>query len=415
MHRTYAVEYSDSQIFGRSIRTEISSRFGVPTRLIILICDAKPIQDVDVLNSESSFIIRASIKAGLLGGKGGFGAMLRSLAKQSGGKKTTDFGACRDLSGRRLRHVNDEKILQRWKEARDNGEDFDVEQETQSGIDLWFMSTPSWSEGFSGKYLFRKRFMKPRLKTQLCLDWMRAREESNPPRGAPIHWGCPRGARCEYAHGEQELRGEALEKLKNEKKQLEQQESEVKKNAYLQVIDEERIREEEQTNNMMEAIRMGLQKRKGKTMKVKSINKQMNSSSNSGNNNDNSDGLITMENRNDSMDIGDDNMIVQSHTTTTKDDTILGTSVENVNAGNTKVSPDETDDQNNQHTEEMLTATVTCSWLSAASGSVSVLEDGRVTCMEGFGTVMMKASNVRHQISSHRMTSTYTCGCTFIL
>ncbi len=34
---------------------------------------------------------------GLVGGKGGFGAALRAMAKQAGDKKTTDFGACRDL------------------------------------------------------------------------------------------------------------------------------------------------------------------------------------------------------------------------------------------------------------------------------------------------------------------------------
>ena len=58
------------------------------------------------------------------GGKGGFGAMLRAQAKVKG-KKITDFGACRDLSGRRLRHVNDEILLNKWKEAKEKGEEFD--------------------------------------------------------------------------------------------------------------------------------------------------------------------------------------------------------------------------------------------------------------------------------------------------
>lgn len=31
--------------------------------------------------------------------------MLRSMGKGAGSKKTTDFGACRDLYGRRLRYV----------------------------------------------------------------------------------------------------------------------------------------------------------------------------------------------------------------------------------------------------------------------------------------------------------------------
>ena len=41
------------------------------------------------------------------------------MSKQQGAKRTTDFGACRDLSGRRLRHVNDEQILLRWKAAKE--------------------------------------------------------------------------------------------------------------------------------------------------------------------------------------------------------------------------------------------------------------------------------------------------------
>ena len=40
------------------------------------------------------------------------------VTRQAGAKPTTDFGACRDLQGRRLRHVNDEVRLQKWQENR---------------------------------------------------------------------------------------------------------------------------------------------------------------------------------------------------------------------------------------------------------------------------------------------------------
>ncbi|CAN0389712.1 unnamed protein product, partial [Scytosiphon promiscuus] len=85
---------------------------------------------------------------GLKGGKGGFGAMLRAMAKQAGAKPTTDFGACRDLQGRRLRHVNDEVRLQKWQEARSvsleresRGEKVE-EEKTQSGIENWHLGVP---------------------------------------------------------------------------------------------------------------------------------------------------------------------------------------------------------------------------------------------------------------------------------
>lgn len=56
----------------------------------------------------------------LRGGKGGFGSLLRGAATKAGQKKTNNFDACRDMSGRRLRHVNAEKKLEEWRaEAED--------------------------------------------------------------------------------------------------------------------------------------------------------------------------------------------------------------------------------------------------------------------------------------------------------
>lgn len=72
--------------------------------------------------------------------------MLRSMAKRSGARPTTDFGLCRDLNGRRLRHVNDEEILKRWKDAKERGEEFNVEENTKTGIDLWFLDAPTWAD-----------------------------------------------------------------------------------------------------------------------------------------------------------------------------------------------------------------------------------------------------------------------------
>ena len=57
---------------------------------------------------------------GLLGGKGGFGTLLRTAARK--GTQTTNFDACRDLRGRRLRAVNGEKKIAAWEaeaEARE--------------------------------------------------------------------------------------------------------------------------------------------------------------------------------------------------------------------------------------------------------------------------------------------------------
>ncbi len=49
----------------------------------------------------------------LLGGKGGFGALLRGQGRD--GKLTTNFEAMRDLQGRRIRHQIAEQKLAEWR------------------------------------------------------------------------------------------------------------------------------------------------------------------------------------------------------------------------------------------------------------------------------------------------------------
>ncbi|ORY49875.1 hypothetical protein BCR33DRAFT_713481, partial [Rhizoclosmatium globosum] len=53
----------------------------------------------------------------LRGGKGGFGSMLRAQGGRMASQKTTNFEACRDLSGRRLKTVNDAKKIADFKES----------------------------------------------------------------------------------------------------------------------------------------------------------------------------------------------------------------------------------------------------------------------------------------------------------
>nr|CAG4644526.1 EOG090X0OE5 [Lepidurus arcticus] len=59
---------------------------------------------------QGDVVLRAAFP--LLGGKGGFGSMLRAIGAQI--EKTTNREACRDLSGRRLRDINEEKRLKEW-------------------------------------------------------------------------------------------------------------------------------------------------------------------------------------------------------------------------------------------------------------------------------------------------------------
>lgn len=73
-------------------------------------------------------VIHLGFAAGLVGGKGGFGSLLRSLAKNT---KTTNFGSCRDLKGRRMRHVNQEEELKRWHEEKRERKNIDRERQRE--------------------------------------------------------------------------------------------------------------------------------------------------------------------------------------------------------------------------------------------------------------------------------------------
>lgn len=56
------------------------------------------------------------------GGKGGFGSLLKGQPPTK--KRTNNFDSCRDLSGRRIRHVNQEKMLRDWQQKKQEEEKF---------------------------------------------------------------------------------------------------------------------------------------------------------------------------------------------------------------------------------------------------------------------------------------------------
>jgi hypothetical protein len=106
--------------------------------------------------------VSASFHLPLLGGKGGFGTLLKGQSKQAGAKTTLDFGACRDLSGRRLRHINDEVKLRKWRDAqsrRNQGLPVDElgELRTESGIRNWHLMVPGWADGAASSNKARRK------------------------------------------------------------------------------------------------------------------------------------------------------------------------------------------------------------------------------------------------------------------
>jgi hypothetical protein len=75
------------------------------------ISNGKILKDEESLNNYNNMVIETRVR--LRGGKGGFGSSLR--IQQAVKKQTKNFDACRDLQGRRLRKVNQERQLNEWR------------------------------------------------------------------------------------------------------------------------------------------------------------------------------------------------------------------------------------------------------------------------------------------------------------
>ncbi|KAL7083131.1 hypothetical protein ACP275_14G143000 [Erythranthe tilingii] len=116
-----------------ALKQRIQAITSVPSHLqLLLFNDSKIIHDEQTLkldqtrahlglsetldpNFSTQFPVVVHLLLRLRGGKGGFGSLLRGAATKAGQKKTNNFDACRDMNGRRLRHVNAEKKLEEWR------------------------------------------------------------------------------------------------------------------------------------------------------------------------------------------------------------------------------------------------------------------------------------------------------------
>jgi len=106
----------------QELRGRIAAYTGVPGDQLRLKSGGRDLHDEMPLQTD--FAVQVLLR--VVGGKGGFGAMLRTAGKN--GVKTTNFDACRDLNGRRLRHVNSETQLRQWEAKADERKRKKMEQ-----------------------------------------------------------------------------------------------------------------------------------------------------------------------------------------------------------------------------------------------------------------------------------------------
>ena len=107
------------------VHAHIQHLHGVPVCLQRLYSGGRLLRGRAVLPcSAAPLPLFLSLSLGLEGGKGGFGSLLRATTSQVGVRRTSDVSAMRDLRGRRVRHVEQERALEQWR-ARDEakGED----------------------------------------------------------------------------------------------------------------------------------------------------------------------------------------------------------------------------------------------------------------------------------------------------
>ena len=90
-----------------------------------------------ILRSISSPCEFVSVHFPLLGGKGGFGSMLRAQGGRMSSKRTTNFMACRDLAGNRVKALKDAQQLAKHlekQEEREKEKEAAIEKKIEEGL-----------------------------------------------------------------------------------------------------------------------------------------------------------------------------------------------------------------------------------------------------------------------------------------
>ncbi|KAK7397428.1 hypothetical protein VNO78_18599 [Psophocarpus tetragonolobus] len=117
--KTLTLQFPYPILYASSIKDRLFQLTGIPAQHQRLVTGFRHLNDdksaIQCSPEDGNMFPSVRLLLRLKGGKGGFGSLLRGAATKAGQKKTNNFDACRDMSGRRLRHVNAEKRLEEWK------------------------------------------------------------------------------------------------------------------------------------------------------------------------------------------------------------------------------------------------------------------------------------------------------------
>ncbi|ORX50160.1 hypothetical protein DM01DRAFT_1290764 [Hesseltinella vesiculosa] len=108
--QTVCYDYSSSTLVtGSSVKQQLCDQYNLEASSLILANLGGRILLDNAQLFTTSNTEQLSVHLRLRGGKGGFGSLLRSQGGRMNSQKTTNFDACRDLQGRRLRDVEAQK------------------------------------------------------------------------------------------------------------------------------------------------------------------------------------------------------------------------------------------------------------------------------------------------------------------
>lgn len=111
--RRVKAEEKEEEVEGGVAYCEVARALEEATGLdagdVRLLCGGREWHDGEVVNAGLGTVMTVQVLLRLVGGKGGFGSMLRSQGGRMASKQSTNYEACRDLNGRRLKVISDAK------------------------------------------------------------------------------------------------------------------------------------------------------------------------------------------------------------------------------------------------------------------------------------------------------------------
>jgi len=137
------------------LKNFLFDKTGIPVQEQIISLEGKLLPNDHKLvlpkTQQDPLVVR--LKLPILGGKGGFGALLRGAGAKASKRLKTSTDDCRDLNGRRIRHVKNEQRLAEWYSAQQAVKDKEETQKTKKKHD----ATPTYHAVEDPKFASRMK------------------------------------------------------------------------------------------------------------------------------------------------------------------------------------------------------------------------------------------------------------------